>query len=267
MNITITEGTRADYQALARYHYRAPRPATPVLTLAAREGTTLAGVLVVIMPTLNAPWRRTAWPHLFTVPPKCPPLGSPTTVTWTARTTATTINRHIRTIARVIIDPRYRALGIARRLVEHYLSNPLTTHTEAVAAMGRACPFFTRAGMEELAPPTSRRDTRLALTLRTLALNAWELVDLTRARSALVASDTLRAAILRWANDSKSTRRHLPLDMTDLDGLAEFAALAGSSLTARPLVYVHNVPRPCPVARPCSDGRGSSVDHETPLPS
>jgi hypothetical protein len=91
--------------------------------------------------------------------------------------------------------------------------------------------------MQELAPPPTRRDTRLALTLRKLAIEPWELVELARARSCLEASPTLHGAICRWANDSKSTRRHLP-DLANAETLTELCVLAGSSLTARPLVYV-----------------------------
>jgi GNAT superfamily N-acetyltransferase len=247
MNIIIQRGTRDDYAALARFHYRAADPARPVLTLRAIDNDTLAGVLVITRPTLNAPWRRAAWPELFVH-------------SRSNRTAALTLNRHVRTIARVIIDPRYRALGIARQLVSHYLANPLTTHTEAIAAMGRCCPFFSRAGMQEVTPRPTRRDTRLALTLRQLSLAPWELIELTRARSCLIASPSLRAAIRTWALDSKSTRRHLPDNPTDLDALTPFAILAASSLTARPLVYVADVARPCHVARPCSDGRGDPAE-------
>jgi len=261
MNITIQRGSRDDYTALARFHYRAADPARPVLTLRAIDHDTLAGVLVVTRPTLNAPWRRTAWPELFApVPSRCSHLDAPP-ARLSNRTTALTLNRHVRTIARVIIDPRYRALGIARQLVSHYLAKPLTTHTEAIAAMGRCCPFFSRAGMQEVTPRPTRRDTRLALTLRQLSLAPWELIELTRARSCLIASPSLRAAIRTWALNSKSTRRHLQGTPTDLDALTPFAVLAASSLTARPLVYVASAN----VARPCSDGRGDHAESPSTL--
>ncbi len=216
--ITIQPAPTDAYAALSRFHYRAGPPGVPVLTLTANDELTreVVGVLVVSMPTLNGPWRPLAWPHLFPAGPRF-------------------LNKHVRTISRVVIDPRYRALGLARRLVRHYLDDPLTRCTEAVAAMGRCCPFFTRAGMREVQPPASRRDRALARTLAMLGLEPWELVELSRTRSCLTASPTLRAAVAAWAADSRATRRH---DPANPDTLTQLCILGASSLTARPFAYV-----------------------------
>src|SRR5882724_8632387 len=127
-DISIIPGRPTDYAPLARFHYRAQRPATCVHTLSAIDRTNgeLVGVLTISMPTLNGPWRRLAWPRLFRDHRSTPR---------TKGSDAARVNRHLRTISRVIIDPRYRALGIARRLVEAYLESPLTRCTEAIAAM------------------------------------------------------------------------------------------------------------------------------------
>ena len=66
--LTITRGTIADLDRLAHLHHRPGRPATwsRVLVAHAAEGTgSPVGVLVVSMPTLNAPWRDLAWPGRF----------------------------------------------------------------------------------------------------------------------------------------------------------------------------------------------------------
>ncbi len=225
-DISIIAGNPADYDSLARFHYRVPKPATCVHTLSATDTTSgeLIGVLTVSMPTLNAPWRQHAWPRLFAHADK--------------RKAAARVNRHLRTISRVIIDPRYRALGIARRLVEAYLAAPLTRCTEAIAAMGRWCPFFQNAGMRETPVPPSRRELVLSSVLRRLGLEAWELADVDRATSAVRASDELCAALMKWAAYSRATRRHLIGIERHDDSFATLAVLAGASLTARPLVYV-----------------------------
>jgi GNAT superfamily N-acetyltransferase len=218
LSITIQPAPPDAYAALARFHYRAGPPGLPVHTLTATDNLTrgVIGVLVVSMPALNGLWRPLAWPHLVPAGPRL-------------------LNKHVRTISRVVIDPRYRALGVARRLVRHYLDDPLTRYTEAVAAMGRCCPFFTRAGMSEVQLPPSRRDRALSRTLASLRLEPWELVELSRARSCLTASPTLRAAVAAWAADSRATRRH---DPSDPDTLTQLCILSASSLTARPLAYV-----------------------------
>jgi hypothetical protein len=224
LSFTIQPADVSRYEPLARFHYRAGAPGPVARTLAATDNLTgeVVGVLVVSMPTLNGPWRSIAWPELFPD-------------TSRKRACAKRINALVRTISRVVIDPRYRALGLARTLVRRYLDDPLTPCTEAIAAMGRCCPFFVRAGMREVECPISRRDRALARVLAGLSLEAWELVELSRARSCLAASPALCAAVASWAADSRATRRH---DPSDPDTLAQLCALAASSLTARPLVYV-----------------------------
>ena len=148
------------------------------------------------------------------------------------------MNANLRTISRVIIDPRYRALGLARRLVQAYLAAPLTRCTEAVAAMGRLVPFFAHAGMHELTMTPARRDLPLTQVIRSLAIEPWELIETTRAASAVHASPRLREALFSWAGASRATRRFLfNLDPTD-ETLTMLAVHAGATLTARPLVYV-----------------------------
>jgi hypothetical protein len=215
----IVPGRAGDYEALARFHYRAGPPATCVRVLCAadRESGELIGVLTVSMPTLNGPWRAGVWPGLFSV---------------SKRETARRINANLRTISRVIIDPRFRALGVARRLVETYLGAPLTPLTEAVAAMGRFCPFFERAGMREVRGARSARDRRLGRVLREAGVRPHELIELTRSGRLVRRSPALRGALRTWANNSRATRR------LACGGLTTVAALAGAALQSRPRVYV-----------------------------
>ena len=133
--IRVENGSADDYSLLSVFHYIAGRPARPALTLRAIDEISgeLCGVLVVTMPTLNSAWRDQAWPGRYRTGDK--------------KADAARINRELRTIARVIVDPRFRARGVATRLVRAYLKDPLTPATEAIAAMGRVCPFFASADM------------------------------------------------------------------------------------------------------------------------
>ena len=213
----IEPGTRGDYLLLARHHYAAGEPASYARVLRAMEGERLVGVLVVSRPTLNAPWRRRAWPDLAGL---------------SRRDEAAWVNQRLRTITRVIVEPRWRGTGVARRLVRAYLDDPLTTHTEAVAAMAASSPFFERAGMRRVARPISRRDQALARTLRRLGVRPWSLVDLREGERRCRASRPLHDAVRRWASAGKGTRRRLGEPAPIL------AALAGSSLSARGAVLV-----------------------------
>jgi hypothetical protein len=184
------------------------------LCAADRESGEVVGVLTVSMPTLNGAWRAAAWPELFGG------LGK--------RELARRVNAELRVISRVIVEPRWRALGVARRLVEAYLSSPLTRCTEAVAAMGRFCPFFVRAGMREVEVAASARDARLGRALEEVRVEAWELVEVERAR-ALMRRGAMKSAIESWGRDARGTR--------GMSGV-ELAVAAGAALAARPRVYV-----------------------------
>ena len=60
------------------------------------------------------------------------------------------LNRHVRTISRVIVHPQFRSLGLASRLVRRICAECPTRFVEAVAVMGRVHPFFERGGMERV---------------------------------------------------------------------------------------------------------------------
>lgn len=195
-NLVIEPASRDALASLLPLHYRAGKPATVVRTLVAREVNTnaIAGTLGVSMPTLNAPWRDLAWPARYRSSDK--------------RLDAHKLNDEVRCISRVIIDPRFRGIGVARRLVSAYLDDPLTPHTEAAAAMGLASPFFERAGMRAYRVPPSDRNTRLLdalahihveqLQLATPAI-AWRTIN-TRGASRFIERE-----LLRWAKSSRST--------------------------------------------------------------
>lgn len=127
----------------------------------------VVGVLVASMPTLNGRWRPIAWPGDYDTPDR--------------RENARRLNRDLRVISRVIVDPRYRGHGLAVRLVRSYLHDPPTRRTEALAAMAHACPFFERAGMRRIDMPPSKADARLSLALSQQGLDATDLLrDLPR---------------------------------------------------------------------------------------
>jgi hypothetical protein len=148
------------------------------------------------MPTLNASWRRRAWPGLFNTGDK--------------REDARRINHPVtgvRCISRVIVDPRFRALGLATRLVRAYLDDPLTTHTEAVAAMGRLSGFFEAAGMTRFNLPLGVGHARLMDLLDQFGIEPHELATPTRtfARARARIGDPLLTRELRhWSRSSRA---------------------------------------------------------------
>jgi GNAT superfamily N-acetyltransferase len=171
-HLTIAPGTPRDYAALERFHYLPARPATwagvwtvryadpssvgcalahglsvatktcakahPTNTTAG-PADRLVAVAVLSYPTINSAARDRAL-GLLHLPP--------------ARKLAL-VNRHVRTISRVVVHPQFRALGLASRLVAHVCHQCLTRWVEAFALMGRVHPLFEKGGMQRHDPPAA----------------------------------------------------------------------------------------------------------------
>lgn len=220
--ITIEPGTASDYHALAHLHYLAGPPATmtrivrAMRTCPISRRPVLAGALVVSMPTLNSAWRKRAWPGIFNSPDR--------------RHNAKMINTHLRCLSRVIVDPRSRGLGIASMLVRHYLSNPDTAATEAIASMGSACPFFERAGMTPYRLYPNLDDLRLLDALDAQGLQPDDLIDRSIKPGGLLAKE-----LTRWAKS-----RHLVgAGVPESETIQSIAPIAACRLLAKPRAYAH----------------------------
>lgn len=199
--IRITQGAPSHYQSLAHHHYRAGPPATIVHTLIAHPADAPCSddpiaILTISMPPLNAPWRAAAFNNRFSTPDKS--------------INAARINNELRTISRIIVHPRYRALGIARALAAHYLRNPLTPHTECIAALGPASNFLQDAGMQRHPITPSRARARLTQLLADAGIEPWRLATPHATLQRTIRHTgraTLERELQRWANDSRATRR------------------------------------------------------------
>ena len=213
--ITIELGTPVDYQSLAHLHYIAGPPANPCQYLRAMrphpitKEPILAAVLVITYPTLNASWRKRSWPSRYNSGNKSQD--------------AQKINQELRCLARVITAPHSRGLGLATQLVKHYLKNPLTQATEAVAAMGAVSPFFKNAGMTEYPIPHTPADLRLFDTLDHLNQTPHDLLD---------RSDKLPSLLTRELKTWARTKNLNPNDPK----LSQHAAF---KLLTKPCAYTH----------------------------
>ncbi|MBX3361462.1 MAG: hypothetical protein KF705_08505 [Phycisphaeraceae bacterium] len=234
----IEEGTLADLRAMSSFHYARSLPHAPVRVLRAVERRAglgggpgsgsgcgpgsgrggLVGVLAVSRPVLNASWRATAWPGVFDG------FGN--------SERARAINAHLRTISRVIVEPRHRSMGVGSMLVRAYLASRETVLTETIASMARYTSLFARCGMRRVEFPRAARDERLLLALGARGRAPYELVDPARARL-LMRDASIRVAVDRWLNASRGTRAALAM------GRVDRASIAGRGLIARPVVYVH----------------------------
>lgn len=143
-----------DYKRLFRFHYRAKRTGPVAGVWIFRQYTksrinTLnppVGLILYGYPSANLAARPA-------------PLGG--------RVPLTELNRRLRTIRRVIIEPRWRGLGLATELVRKTLPLIGAEWVEASAVMGQACGFFEKAGMKAC----QSQPRREALALREALLD------------------------------------------------------------------------------------------------
>eukprot|EP00752_Nemacystus_decipiens_P014099 g12535.t1 len=213
------------------HHYRPGNPATMTRVLAVRDDKPSAGdrfashqgvprpvaVLVESLPSLSCRLRDEAlggrYGHLRPKP------------------RSALLMQELRCISRVIVDPRYRGLSLAVRLVRHALATATTRYTEALAVMGRVSPFFERSGMAAYERPPLEPAQRAMDALRHIDVQPHELALPSRIEERIVSQPDARRQwisreLLRWYRTSAGRgakrsptlpepTRTLPLDRLD----------------------------------------------------
>lgn len=231
------QGDRSDYLALQDHHYRPGHPMTMTRVLAIRDALPSAAdrylarrvepatiaVLVESLPSLSCRLRDEAlggrYGHLR------------------PKSRSQLLNEELRCISRVIVDPRYRGLGLAVRLVRHALSTAATRYTEALAVMGRVNPFFDRAGMSAYQRPPLPGSERAIAVLRYAGIEPRALAlptDTERRIRAL--PDALRTLVIteltRWYRTAGGR------GVARSPSLADVLDAARGKLLASPIYYL-----------------------------
>ena len=151
-NLVVERGSLEDYRELERFHYRGGRPrcVSDVFRIVEKNRErsrfgSVVGVIVYSMPLANVRMRNIATDGFFSrVGDKSLGLQM--------------LNQYVRCISRVVIDPRYRGLGLSVRLVRESIEMVDVCMVEALAVMGRFNPFFEKAGMCRFDPVLSESD-------------------------------------------------------------------------------------------------------------
>jgi ABC-type ATPase fused to a predicted acetyltransferase domain len=129
----IEEGTRADWQKLAPFHYRGHKIAPTRKIFRMIRGDELCGVIVYSYPPPACYGRRQVLPRM----------------------TMQQLNQQLSLINRVVIHPKYRTIGLGERLIHDTLPQVGTPYVEMVAVMAKYSPFAERAGMRKIAEQQS----------------------------------------------------------------------------------------------------------------
>lgn len=169
--LRIIQGNLDDYKLLSRFHYRSCQtgPVAAVYkiidTHPARERIEpVVGVIIYSMPAVSVMLRNVATHELFTK------AGS-------SDANLQLVNNNIRTISRVVIEPRYRGLGLAYQLVKKTMPLLNMPYIEALAVMGKVNPFFEKAGMIKFESIEPLRSVKLKQALSSVGIEEYELVD------------------------------------------------------------------------------------------
>ena len=165
--LRIEPGCLNDYKQLAHYHYRDSRlgPFEHIFVLKPAPGLQKSiGVIVYSMPVPGLELRNAATDNFF--------------VGFDRSTQMALINRNIRCISRVIVEPRFRGLGLASRLVRQTMPKMNVPIIEAMAVMGLVNPFFEKAGMKAM---TSKMPARYVQLIEAFSMVGIEKPDLIEA--------------------------------------------------------------------------------------
>ncbi|MEJ5260035.1 MAG: hypothetical protein WHS88_07595 [Anaerohalosphaeraceae bacterium] len=127
------------YRSLGRQPYAAAWKLCHKTLMGPSFSTYPIGIITYAMPLLNCAARRQAAGDFFSIPDK--------------RLRLERLNQRVRRISRVIIDPRFRGLGLAARLVRETMSLVKVPMVEAVSVMGSMARFFEQAGMRKIDIP------------------------------------------------------------------------------------------------------------------
>jgi len=161
--VRVVLGEAEDYKGLAGYHYRDSKLGPYAAIFSMKMGTEAIGVIVYKMPTPGAELRGVALGDIFDGLDR--------------RTRLTLINRNIRCISRVIIEPRFRGLGLASRLVRETMPKIGVPIIEAMAVMGTVNPFFEKAGMKAYVGKRPARCVQLIEALSAVGIEGDMLIE------------------------------------------------------------------------------------------
>ena len=169
-HLTIAAADRTVYEELAAFHYRdsSPGPVTDIFAIIdehpLRRATAAAtGVIVYRPPVPNLAIRNAVTGGYFSGLDRASGLSL--------------LNEHVRCISRVIIDPRYRGLGLSSWLVAETMPQVGAAMIEASSVMGRFHPFFERAGMQAFTPAPDVKTERMASALETVGIDESLWID------------------------------------------------------------------------------------------
>ncbi len=169
-NLEIVRSNRAVYETLGCFHYRKGPlgPTTDIFAITdkhplRRSIGPAVGVIVYRPPVANLAVRNDVTCGFFGGLDRASGLAL--------------LNEHVRCISRVIIEPRYRGLGLASWLVSETMPRVGAAMVEAVSVMGKFHPFFERAEMKAFEMTADVKTERMATALEAVGIDRRLWID------------------------------------------------------------------------------------------
>ena len=126
----VAEGSIQDYHRLSGFHYRdSGRVPAVQKVFVLRRGDEVCGVILYKYPGLACQGRKQAFGRVLTIQE---------------------LNRDLTTVARVVVRPKYRTIGLGTKLVKDTLRLVDKPYVEMIAVMAKYNPFAERAGMKKI---------------------------------------------------------------------------------------------------------------------
>ncbi len=161
--IEIVRGGIGDYERLGRFHYRAGKMVGYSAIFAMKKDGVTIGVIVYRMPSGGLELRNVATGGMF--------CG------FDRVTNMELLNSNVRCISRVVIEPRFRGLGLASRLVRETVGLMGVPIVEALAVMGAINRFFEKAGMRAFRGERPERCVRMVEAFSMVGVEEASFVD------------------------------------------------------------------------------------------
>lgn len=230
--IEVAAGDMNDYKQLAAGHYRDSSPVAvqAVYTLRPRRplgsyGRRPAGVIVYTMPNPRVELRSVATGGIFAGLDR--------------QTGLALLNRNVRCIARVIVEPPFRGIGLASRLVRETMPKVNAPIVEALGVMPLVNPFLEKAGMQAFEPRTPVEHAELIESFSAVGVEESDLVNPEKVHGALeklpsAAAEFVEIRIQHFLK-SHGTRRSMRSGIERTRYLVE-------KLTRRPAYYIWRNP-------------------------
>lgn len=158
-DVVIERGTTKDLRSLEFWHYKGELRGYIDKIYCAKLRDKTIGVVAYTLPHLALKARFKAFPHL--------------TELWrkSRKGYLNHINKAFRRLARIIIHPKYRGIGLAVKLVKETMPLLDVPYVECIAVMAKYNPFLEHAGMVRVESETSKQIQHIYSSLEELGFN------------------------------------------------------------------------------------------------